>query len=88
MMGHGAGILLVTAIGGYWVLERADRHKGGLKTIGRVLGAVIIVASLIGVACRVGCVASAKGWCPTGKMGRSGTCPFSPGTDGQQAPAN
>ena len=67
MMG---GLLLISAAAGYWVLERAHREKGGLKTVGQWLGAIIIVVSLTGVFCTVYTVAKSRGWCPwPGKMG-------------------
>ncbi len=71
---HDAGVLLLAAVGGYWVLERAASHKGTLKQVGQLLGAVIIVVSLIGVACKVWCAAT----CPTGPMGKGGWCPYTP----------
>lgn len=40
----------ITAIGGYWVLERAESHKeGSLRRIGRVLGTIIILLSFIAI---------------------------------------
>ena len=51
-MFHGMAMYFLTAIGGYWVLERAESHKeGSLRRIGRVLGIVIILLSFIAVAC-------------------------------------
>ena len=69
-----AGGLLLAAVGGYWVLERADTHKGELKRIGRFLGGLIIVVSLIGLACRVWFLAT----CQWSAMGKHGYCPFTP----------
>jgi len=66
-MVSGAGILLLSAIGGYWVLERASGHRGRLKQVGQILGGLIIIVSLIGVACRVWgyTTGNAGGWqCP------------------------
>ena len=60
MMLNGAGALLLSAIGGYWVLERAETHKGSLRKTGRILGWLVMVSSLVGVACRVWCVAGGK----------------------------
>ncbi|MBI3010999.1 MAG: hypothetical protein HYY58_00700 [Candidatus Omnitrophica bacterium] len=71
-MSYGTGVLLLSAIGGYWVLERAAAHKGHLKRVGQWLGAAIIVISLVGVACRVWCAATY----PTGVAGKRGFCPF------------
>jgi hypothetical protein len=71
-MVYGTGLLLLAAVGGYWVLERAASHKGNLKRVGQILGAVIIIVSLIGVACKVWCAAT----CPPGSMGKGGWCPF------------
>jgi len=74
MIGHGIGLLLVTAAAGYWVLERAETHKGDLRRVGKVLGWLIIVSSLIGVVCRVWGYAT----CPPGAtgMGKQWFCPF------------
>lgn len=73
MIGYGIGLLLATIVAGYWVLERAETHKGDLRRVGKVLGWLIIVASLIGIACRVWCYAT----CPPGAIGKKGFCPFS-----------
>ena len=70
MLHDGSGLLLFAAIGGYWVLERAESHKGGLRKIGRLLGGAIILISLIGIACRVWYAVSCAvpgmkgGYCP------------------------
>jgi len=69
-MAYGAGMLLISAAVGYFVLERAEKRKGVLKRVGQLLGWLIIIVSLVGVACRTWCVSTgAKGW-------RS--CPFMP----------
>ena len=73
MVGHGIGLLLVTVVAGYWVLERAETHKGDLRRVGKVLGWLIIVSSLLGIACRVWSYAA----CPPGAMGKKSFCPFS-----------
>ena len=68
MMSGGSGLLLLSVIGGYWMLERAETHKGELRRIGRLLGSAIIIASLLGLVFR--CWAAAQwmksaGWsCP------------------------
>ena len=69
---HSVGGLLLVSVAGYWVLERASAHKGGLKRVGQWLGAVIILVSLIGVACKVWYLAT----CPSGSTGKGGYCPF------------
>ena len=71
-MTYGVGILLLTAIGGYWVLERASAHKGNLKRIWQLVGVAIIIISFIGVACRIWYAAT----CPTGATGKGWFCPF------------
>ena len=63
-MVYGSGVLLLTAVAGYWVLERAETHKGSLKRVGKVLGWMIIVASLVGAVCRTCTFLTDKGWCP------------------------
>ena len=79
MMVHGVGMLLLTAVAGYWVLERASTHKGQLQKVGFFVGSLIIVVSLFGVACSVWCMASGKaGMCPFGKMGRGTYSPYTP----------
>ena len=50
---YGAGMLLLAAVGGYWVLERSASHRGRLKQVGQLLGGLIIIVSLIGVSCHV-----------------------------------
>ncbi len=71
----GGGLLLLSAVAGYWVLERSSGHKGNLKSVGQVVGWVVVVVSLIGVACRVSYAVTGKGWCADkGKGGHF--CPF------------
>lgn len=81
-MVHGVGVLLLAAIGGYWVLERASTHKGQLKRVGQLLGGLIIVISLIGVVCRVWCLSTGNTtFCPIGMKGKGSFCPFSKPTN-------
>ena len=69
-MTHGIVGLMASAIGGYWVLERASTHKRRLRQIGQLVGGLILVVSFGGVACSVWCLA-------TGKSGYGrGYCPF------------
>ncbi|MBI3321852.1 MAG: hypothetical protein HYZ91_06260 [Candidatus Omnitrophica bacterium] len=70
---HSTGGLLLAAIGGYWVIERAEAHKGYLRKLGRVLGGAIIILSLLSLACRAWWAVS----CKPGFMGKGGYCPFS-----------
>jgi len=49
-MGYGGGMLLLAAVGGYWVLERAETHKGVLRRVGQFLGWLIIIVSFTGAA--------------------------------------
>ena len=82
-MSHGIGMLLLTAVGGYWVLERASMHKtGDLKRVGKVLGWLIILVSVAGTVCNVWCLASWKMGSCSMPAKKSGWCPFS-----QQAPS-
>ena len=74
-MVQGAGVLLLSAVAGYWALERSASHKGNLKNVGQLVGWVVIVVSLAGVACRVLSVATGGGkFCP---LKGSTMCPFS-----------
>ena len=73
MLGGGVSGLLLASAAGYWVLERAEGHKRGLRRVGRWLGGVIIVVTLVGAACRIYCIAKwSCAWgkdCPmTGRM--------------------
>ena len=76
MMHDGATGLLIAVAVGYWVLERADTHKKGMRQLGRLIGFGIILVSVIGIACKVWCVAG--GACAKGSWGMRGSyCPFS-----------
>ena len=72
MMGSGSGVWLLSVIGGYWMLERAETHKGELRRIGRLLGGGIIIASLLGLILH--------GWTACqwmkGRGGAGWSCPF------------
>ena len=72
-MHHGAVELLLGAVAGYWVLERAETHKGDLKKFGRFLGVLVILASLAGLVCRLWSMSAA---CPLGSMRKGAACPF------------
>ena len=64
-MAYGTAELLLTAVAGYWVLERSATHaKGNLKRIGQVVGWFVIVTSIIGVACKVYGLLTCKWSCP------------------------
>ena len=71
---HGVGELLITTAVGYWVLSRADDQKGEMRRIGRFLGVVIIVVSLVGLICAAWNAIGGDAWCSMGKGG--GLCPF------------
>jgi len=72
MIGHGVSVLLITSAVGYWVLTTSEKEKGQVKKVGRLLALIIILVSLVGVACRAISFARAKGYCPAGTM----SCPF------------
>ncbi len=77
MIGHGVEMLLLSTVAGYWVLERAETHKGQLRKVGQFLGGVIILVSLIGTICRVWyLISAATGSCPMDKTGKGWHCPF------------
>jgi hypothetical protein len=67
---YDSGMLLLTTVAGYWVLERAEAHKGELKRVGRIVGIAVMLLSLLGIVCQVysNCGAM-KGYCPVG-MGK------------------
>ncbi|HBQ38409.1 MAG: hypothetical protein A3B73_01290 [Omnitrophica WOR_2 bacterium RIFCSPHIGHO2_02_FULL_63_39] len=66
---HGSGLLLLSSVAGYWVLERASSHKGQLKSVGQLIGWVVIVTSLVGLTCRIWSLATGKAFCPIGGKG-------------------
>lgn len=68
-MAYGTGLLLLSAVAGYWVLERSAGHKGQLKSVGQVIGWVVIVTSLVGMACKVFALTTGKAFCPIGGKG-------------------
>lgn len=71
-MEHGSGIYLLSAIGGYWVLERAQTHsKGALKRVGQFVGWMVIVFSFLGLLWSMQCLAEYR---RSGGMGK--LCPF------------
>ena len=75
-MAHGPGVLLFASLGGYWVLERAQKQKGGLRVVGRLLGAAVILVSLLGVACQAWGAACHDRYCPMGGMKGKRRCPL------------
>ena len=78
-MTHGVGILLLAAVAGYWVLERAAAHKGRLKQVGQLVGGLVIVMSLVGAVCTTICTATGSmGMCSMKRGMKAGgyTCPL------------
>ena len=61
--------LLISAAAGYLVLERAERQRNRIKTVGRIVGWLIVIASFAGVLCRVCYIAK-------GPMAGKVACPF------------
>jgi uncharacterized membrane protein len=63
---YGFGGSLLAAVAGYWVLERAETHKGSLRRIGRLLGAGIITVSILALVCQFwgACAVKKGGQCP------------------------
>ena len=91
MLQGSAGTLLLAAAAGYWVLERAQAQKKGLKRAGRVIGWAIVIVSFIGVACRVWTIlmcqpgAGGTGWCPMYPKKAGGMlCPLTPKSSSAQ----
>ena len=66
MMSHGVALLLLSSAVGYWVLERSSSQKKEVKTVGQIVGTLIIVVSLLGVACKIYGLATGKAYCPPG----------------------
>lgn len=67
--------LLVLAVG-YFVFAHATSQKGEVQTVGRILGIVIILAALAGVACGVACKSSSMSCGMSGKHMMKGFCPI------------
>lgn len=59
--------LLVMAAG-YFVFAHASAQKNDVRSFGRIIGILIVIASLLGVVCGVQCKASGPG---CGMMGGS-----------------
>ena len=87
-MHHGFEGLLLTAIGGYWVLERSAGQKGQVKRVGQLLGGFIIVASLVGILCHVWYLSGGSGYCPMPKGDSGWRCPYSPKAPLMSQPAS
>ena len=49
---HSTGLLLLSAVAGYWVLERSLNHKGSMRRAGQILGAVVILLGIAGAVCQ------------------------------------
>ena len=69
---HGAGDLLISAAAGYWVLTQASNQKAQVKKLGQILGLIIILVSVVGIACKIYYLSG--GQCPPG--GKAMVCPF------------
>ena len=54
MLTHRIVAYLVSLVVGYWVLTLADKQSGFTKTLGRVVGWIILVVSLVGPLCLAG----------------------------------
>ena len=54
MITHRIVAYLISLAVGYWVLTLADKEKNNTKKIGKVIGWIIIVVSLIGPLCLAG----------------------------------
>lgn len=75
MVGITAGFLLAAAVG-YWVLERAENHKQGLRRVGRWVGGAIIAIAFVGAACRI--IQRLTGTYPLGTSARIRSLPALP----------
>ncbi len=71
-MTQGIGTLLISAAVGYWVLTQASTQKAQVKKLGQILGLIIILVSVVGVACKIYYLSG--GQCPPG--GKGMICPF------------
>lgn len=71
----GCLLALITLAAGYIVLVKANKETQGLKTLGIIIGTIIIAGTLLISACRVACCIK-LGECPILKGSLS--CPFTP----------
>ena len=55
MMTHGISQLLFSAAAGYWVITLASKEKPRVKQLGVLVGLIILVVSLGGIACTLYC---------------------------------
>ena len=80
MLTHRIVAYLVSLAVGYWVLTLSDKQSGFTKTLGRVVGWIILVVSLLGPLCLAGkavfCYSNPYN-CPT-----SESCPWNGGMEG------
>jgi len=70
----GCALGLIALGVGYLVFLNASKEKGNLRMAGRIIGAVIIVVSVLGAICAVKCKMGG-GTCPM--MGDKMMCPIS-----------
>jgi len=54
-IGSKIGLLLITIAVGYWVLTLAQKQPKPLNTIGRILGSLICLVSILGIVCMLAC---------------------------------
>ena len=81
---HGSGMLLITTVAGYLVLERAAKQKNGLRRVGQTVGWFVIFMSVLGILCEVtACVG--MGMCGSHRSGGASMCPFSGKSEGRPA---
>jgi hypothetical protein len=69
----GVALYLVALVLGYWVLLQAEKEgTKSIKTVGRVVAAVVLIVSLFGLLCKGG-----AGWCRyKGSCGTKAACPM------------
>ncbi|MBN1587586.1 MAG: hypothetical protein JW937_09210 [Candidatus Omnitrophica bacterium] len=83
------GGFLIASAAGFWVMVQAGKESGGLKKLGQILGALIIICSLAGVGLKAyslstDCAPGGWGKGPCCMMGKGmGACPMTGGAPGQ-----
>ncbi len=65
------GLLLIALGFGYKVYAEAAKEKGGLRSIGQGVGAIIMATSLVASALLIYAYSTGKPICPYGKIGTS-----------------
>jgi hypothetical protein len=79
MLTHRIVAYLIGLAVGYWVLTLAEKEKNFNKTLGKIIGGIIIVVSLIGPLCIAGKCMMGKCEMGSGCCSSMSSCPMEKG---------